>query len=468
MGHGQLRGEGTGKAGWLLMFDYVKPEQFDYVKPETPPGGAELLDEVRNAVTRYCVLPSEHAVVAVVLWIATTYFVRVFEHAPRLAITSPEKRCGKSRLLEVVRALCHQPLVSVNATIAAIFRSIDPDDPPTLIVDEADAIFGTKQAADQHEDFRSLLNAGHSTGWPMRRCIGPLQTPTDFSTFAMAAIAAIGKLPDTITDRAVNITMRRRAPAETVSPYRKRRDEQDLLDLARQLATWADGCRDDAAKRYPELPVEDRAADTWEPLVVVADMAGGRWPALARAACRALAAEHDAAEHDASLGVALLDDVQKVFREEGVAELASAALVQRLREIEESPWAAFDLTVSGLAHKLKPYKIKPVQVRPDGGKQVRGYRLADLSDAFARYLPDPPSQAVTPSQSQVKPVTPDELVTGQGVTTAQGVTGMTSENDTVTTCDTHPTEDATTKRALRLLHDELGATPLPPTGTEKP
>lgn len=188
------------------------------------------------AVTRYCVLPSEHAVVAVVLWIAATYFVRVFEHAPRLAITSPEKRCGKSRLLEVVRALCYQPLVSVNATIAAVFRSIDPDDPPTLIVDEADAIFGTKQAADTHEDFRALLNAGHSTGWPMRRCIGPRQEPTDFSTFAMAAIAAIGKLPDTITDRAVNITMRRRAPGETVSPYRKRRDEQDLIDLADQLA----------------------------------------------------------------------------------------------------------------------------------------------------------------------------------------------------------------------------------------
>lgn len=441
---------------------------FDAVQPETEPEGAELLNEVRAALTRYCVLPSEHAVVAVVLWIAATHFARVFEHAPRLAITSPEKRCGKSRLLEVIRALCHRPLVTVNSTIAAIFRSIDPDDPPTLIVDEADAIFGTRKAAEQHEDLRALLNAGHSTGWPMTRCVGPLQTPTDFSTFAMAAVAAIGKLPDTITDRAVNIAMRRRAPGESVRPYRKRRDEGELLDLARELATWAAGCQQKAAGFYPELPVEDRAADTWEPLVVVAYMAGGRWPDLARAACRALAAEHDAEDAAASLGVALLDNIAQVFREADVAEIASEDLVRRLRGIEESPWHAFDLTKSGLAYRLKPYKIKPTQVRPDGGKQVRGYRLVDFADTFARYLTDPadpPSQTVTASQLQVSPVTPPGSVTPQGVTTAQGVTGVSSENDTVTPCDSPPAAtDPATARALRLLHDELGATPVDENG----
>ena len=43
------------------------------------------------------------------------------------------------------------------------------------------------------------------------------------------------------------------------------------------------------------MPVEDRAADTWEPLVAVADLAGGDWPELARHAAIVLTADHDQA-----------------------------------------------------------------------------------------------------------------------------------------------------------------------------
>ena len=43
----------------------------------------------------------------------------------------------------------------------------------------------------------------------------------------------------------------------------------------------------------PPMPVEDRAADTWEPLVAVADLAAGGWPTRARTAAELLTAEHD-------------------------------------------------------------------------------------------------------------------------------------------------------------------------------
>ena len=45
-------------------------------------------------------------------------------------------------------------------------------------------------------------------------------------TFAMAALAGIGAMPDTIEDRAVVIRMRRRAPGESVAPFRHRRDRR--------------------------------------------------------------------------------------------------------------------------------------------------------------------------------------------------------------------------------------------------
>ena len=75
-------------------------------------------------------------------------------------ITSPVKRCGKSRLLDIIEATCHDPLLTVNISPAALVRSIG-DDPPTLLLDEADTVFGPK-AGDNHEDLRGILNAGHS------------------------------------------------------------------------------------------------------------------------------------------------------------------------------------------------------------------------------------------------------------------------------------------------------------------
>src|SRR6476659_2231566 len=98
--------------------------------------GSDLLDDVRTAIRRYCVLPGEHELVAVVLWCALSHLLTKFDYAPRLIIRSPEKRSGKSRLLEVVDALVYSPLRAVNATVAYVFRSLDSSPPPTLLFDE--------------------------------------------------------------------------------------------------------------------------------------------------------------------------------------------------------------------------------------------------------------------------------------------------------------------------------------------
>jgi hypothetical protein len=55
---------------------------------------AQLLDDLYATITKYVVFPDEHAAVAVALWIAATHAVKAFQHAPRLVLNSPEKRCG--------------------------------------------------------------------------------------------------------------------------------------------------------------------------------------------------------------------------------------------------------------------------------------------------------------------------------------------------------------------------------------
>lgn len=159
------------------------------------PDAAALLDELRTALARFVVLPSEQALDATVLWIAATHLQQVWQHAPRLAVVGPAKRCGKSRLLDLLTETVHRPVITVNSTAAAIFRSIS-DEPPTLLVDEADTIFGSPKVAEKNEEMRGLLNAGHQRGRPVLRVVGKEHTPHSFATFAMAALAGIGDLPD--------------------------------------------------------------------------------------------------------------------------------------------------------------------------------------------------------------------------------------------------------------------------------
>ena len=349
--------------------------------------GVELLNDLHDTLTRYVVFPDEHSSVATTLWITVTHALPAFDCAPRLTLKSPQKRCGKTRTLDVIAGTCHLPLAMSDGTVAAIFRSLGGAHPPTLIIDEADAIFG-KKVAEQNEDKRALLNAGHQRGKPVLRCVGPHHEPTEFDVFAMAALAGIGDMPETITDRAINVTMRRRAPGEKVSQFRLRRDTPVLETLRGRLAAWASSQIETLTAAIPEMPVEDRAADTWEPLIAVVDAAGGDWPERARAACKALVAAAEAGEEEESQGIRLLVDIRQVFDDEGEPFLPSETLVHHLRGIREAPWNDFDLTVRKLAQRLRGFGIRPGH---NTEKTARGYQLEDMYDSFRRYLRPKPS-----------------------------------------------------------------------------
>ncbi|GAB4050180.1 DUF3631 domain-containing protein [Catellatospora paridis] len=353
--------------------------------------GCDLLDRVHAMIVRYVILPCPEAADAVTLWIAATHAQDAWAYAPRLVIRAPEKRCGKSRLLDVVEGASHNPLMTVNASPAAVYRSIGAGDALTLLVDEADTIFGPK--AGENEDLRGLLNAGHQRGRPAIRYDANTQRVETIETFCMAALAGIGQMPDTIEDRAVVVKMRRRAPDETVKPWRIKRDRPQMLKLSAELSAWLKPLLTELESAEPVMPLEDRAADTWEPLIVIADSAGGTWPARARAAALVLTgeAEKNAVKSDR---VRLLTDCRTAF---GTDEaLPTAALIERLKADQEAPWARYEnngLTPMKLAGLLRDYEIASDTIRFGGAfhvggkpiEQAKGYRAADFTDAWVRY-----------------------------------------------------------------------------------
>jgi hypothetical protein len=354
--------------------------------------GALLLNDVLDAINTYVALPSVEVAHAVTCYIAASHDPQAWEHATRLAIVSPEKRCGKSRLLDVIEATCRDPLIAINISTPALARSIKTG-PPTLLLDEADTVFG-KKTGDAKEDLRGIINAGHQRNRPYIRWDITTRAIEKCPTFAMAVLAGIGDLPDTIMDRAVVVRMRRRIAEEQVQPYRHRRDRPKLNALGRRLADWAEYHHDTLLAAEPDMPVEDRAADTWEPLVAIADTAGGEWPDRIRNACiRLVAAEEEDAGN--TMARALLLDLRRIFRYVQ-GDLHTATILSRLHKIAESPWSNYYgrlMTANDLSSLLKIYGIKPLTVREVGEvKTLKGYRRNDLVEAWSRYLPpDDPS-----------------------------------------------------------------------------
>ncbi|MFD9368943.1 DUF3631 domain-containing protein [Streptomyces sp. NPDC060020] len=369
-----------------------------HTEPQTTTDGSRLLDEVEAFHRRFNVFPTEAAYVAVALWDAHAHLLDCFDSTPRLAFLSPEPGSGKSRALEIVETLVPQPLVAANASAPVLFRAVSTlETRPTILFDEVDTIFGPK--AGDNEPLRGFLNAGHHRGAGMWRCVGDgtNQTVQEFPSFCVVAMAGLGSLPDTILTRSVIIRMRRRARNERVQPFRRRLHAPEGHALRDRLAVWADSVRHLVDGVFPEMPdeVTDRPADVWEPLIAVADAAGGDWPARARAACAQIVA---ASKQDdkGSIGIRLLTDLRDHVLN-GIERLPTISVLDRLYALEEAPWADMGgkpLTSRGLAKRLGEYMTgdnKPIEPRniKSGGAVLKGYYAADLADAWTRYCPPP-------------------------------------------------------------------------------
>jgi len=351
-------------------------------------GGARILSDVHEFSGRFVAFPSEEAHIAHTLWVMHTHLMDCWESTPRLAMLSPEPECGKSRVLEVSEVLVPNPVEAINVTVPYLFRKVgDPEGRPTILFDEIDTVFGLK--ARDNEELRALLNSGHREGAVAGRCVmrGNTVLTEEIPTYCAVALAGIGDLPDTIMGRSVILRMRRRAPNEVVVPWRRRVYYDEGNALRERMMGWAQLVEDELMDTWPDMPdgIEDRSADVWEALLAVADAAGGDWPDLARKACVVLVAE--ARSSSPSLGIRLLKDLKEVFGTED--HMSTFDILNALYDIEEAPWTTLrgkSLDPRGLSWRLKPYNVKPRDVRI-GDKVVKGYYREDLWDAWERYLP---------------------------------------------------------------------------------
>jgi hypothetical protein len=372
------------------------------VPPAVPPL-AEILQAVVAFVRRFVVVTADQAV-TVALWVAHTHVIDAFDCTPYLQVTSATKRAGKTRLLEVIEWLVARAWLTQRVSAAALVRKVDAVH-PTLLLDESDAAFkGDKEYA---EALRGLLNSGYRRSGKATICVGQgaALSYKDFSTFCAKAIAGIGDLPDTVADRSIAIALRRRTQDEPCDRWRERDGKADATPIGRQLVAWADkGILEALRARRPELPtaLDDRLADVWEPLLAIAELAGGPWPARARSAAVALAGRREDTDHT----VELVRDVDDILATWTPDVIPTKTLLDELVSRDDRPWATWrkddkPMTARGLAQLLGPLGIHSDRHETPEGR-LRGYRSDAFTDAITRYLPSHVSKCPNPNKSGPK------------------------------------------------------------------
>jgi hypothetical protein len=371
--------------------------------PEAVSGQA-LLDELVAVVRRYVVV-SAHASNAIALWILHTHAFELREISAYLGIESPEKRCGKTTLLSLLVALVNRPVVASNISPSAIFRAIE-EVRPTLLIDEADTLLRG------NDEFRGMLNAGYSRGTAFVVRVAP-ESPAErsgapgtgegaargdassrlarFSCWCPKAIAAIGQLPETLADRCIRILMQRKAPGEICQRLRN----LDPVPLRRQCARFVADSADAITGARPSSPdgLNDRIADIWEPLLVLADLAGGPWPERARGAALDLSVQTE----EISLIADLVHDIYITFLVRLTDRMFTRDLVRALQvHAQNSPhraWPKGKITDRWLARQLRPYDVRSRSIRI-GNLTANGYLEEDLDEIFKRYVSPAEAEAV--------------------------------------------------------------------------
>jgi putative DNA primase/helicase len=367
-----------------MGFDLVEPwaEEVD---------GAELLDALANELRRFVVF-SKWAAETFALWILHTYAYRLRDVTSYIGIESPERECGKSTLLTVLSQLVNRAAVSSNISSSALFRAIEELE-PTLLIDEADTNLRGS------DDLAGILNSGYTkaTAFVWRMCydapvdgvgkvqgVGAAGRVARYSCWCPKAIAGIGRLPATLASRCIVVQMQRKMAQEACERLKR----LSAHDLRSKCARFVLDHGEEIAKAEPKIPsgLTNRAADIWEPLLALAELAGGSWSEIAQGAALGLTCR---AQERSPIG-ALLLDIVVVFHLDGPDRIFSRDLVSGLLQRGNRPWLELctskGITEMWLAQQLRPYGVRPKTMRI-GDQVAKGYLVKDLEEVFRRYIP---------------------------------------------------------------------------------
>jgi len=367
---------------------------------------SNVADAITDFITRFVDLPSLDELATFAVWVIHAHAIAYQDCTPRLALLSPEPGSGKTRALEVLELLVPNAYPMFDSSPAALFRLLGQGAEsglPTVLFDEVDNALNDK--TNGSSNVIAILNSGYTRGKFVQRLKEHQGSYVHekFEAFAPIALAGLHNLPPALADRSIVINMRPSLSRKAVERLRPKRLKDVAEKLTQQVIQWVELHKDQLGEDVEDLPddLSDRSAQIWEPLIMIGDLLGGEWSRRVRLASISLSARNTRME--SSEGVRLLADIKNIFGKE--PKVSTAELLNRLWEIEDSPWApnALNLTARSLSDKLSRYGIRPVSIRL-GVETLKGYRRSDFVDAWSRYLRDAVTSVTSDTSGTQRPV----------------------------------------------------------------
>jgi hypothetical protein len=355
--------------------------------------GQQLIERWIGFIRRYVVLSEQQALV-VALWAVNTWVYDHFPAVPFLEIAATTKRSGKTTLLDVLKKITRGAEKFAIVRILTVLRMIEAyEGRVTILIDEAEQ-FSKPSLGEQ----RSGVATGYKSGAQHAVSVG--QSFKRFRTFAPWAFAQIGNVHDVLRDRCIEIELTRGKPERVLSEW-DTTAQAEAEELIGELVEFA---KQPTKARIPVVAADwlsGRERELWTPIVSVAMWLGlhadtmkllkrasidlGQLKTLPAKVWHSAQDEQDAEERDAAERV--LTDLKSVYKP-GEVFIPSSVAVERLREIDTSPWRTWrgnGLNEITLAALLARYGLLPTVGQIGKGKkdrkQARGYRARDVQAA---------------------------------------------------------------------------------------
>jgi hypothetical protein len=396
---------------------FSKDGILNYLRGRTEDGPRLVLDLV-DFFSRFARYPDPETPLLLAVWTLGTYTYRIFRLFPYLSLRSPEKRCGKSRVLDLLALVAFNAEgPTTNPTAPTLFRGPSGNG-GTLLLDELEGLRGDKE---RWGDVITVLNEGFEAGRTVIRLEkqGERFVERHFEVYCPRAFASIKPLTDTVEDRSLTIFMARRKKTERIERFNPRRLTALVQGLRDRCYTWALTRAEDVAEVYEKLPeipaladLDDRARDCCEPLLAISYLVDAEtqqavtardaallgpaptWdpiaPRLIGLALRlANARAATAAEGDAAALVGALGEIRQA---EGRDEFTPSELLALLQARSGFEWVKNTKALAGLMHPLGFVS----RSHKRAGKPIRAYLLEQdrLDDLRARYAVDGSSGTV--------------------------------------------------------------------------
>jgi hypothetical protein len=101
-----------------------------------PSEESQLVKIFELIINEYAILPKPHYALPIALWALATYCYDQFNAFGFLVFNAETYRCGKSRMLDILRCICHEGRVQLDISLPSICDAVQEG--ATILFDQAE------------------------------------------------------------------------------------------------------------------------------------------------------------------------------------------------------------------------------------------------------------------------------------------------------------------------------------------